>query len=172
MKDPEQNQEKPVPAGLIAGSISAVVSSLVSLPLQSPSDALVNSATVTLGTLFAGLAAGILWRSLANSPKRTRLFAALWALGFGLSVLFGVAVETQLERFFSFIVPLAAIVFVMTGILTAMLARRPIAARWWIAPAALVVAIGVGIGLAGHGDAESGRLELPPRASISLTEPE
>ena len=53
-------------AGITAGSISAVVAAIVSLPLRSPDDILMNSATVVIGALLAGLSAGIVWRFLAG----------------------------------------------------------------------------------------------------------
>ena len=158
--------------GLIAGSIASVVAALVSLPLHSPEDLLLNSATIVVATVIAGGVAGLLWRALTNSSRRWPLFLALWALGFVLAVLFAVAGDTQLDRFVSFTVPLAAIVFPLIGVLTVILARWRVASRWWVTAAVLVIAIGVGVGLAGQGDEKSGRLELPPRASNSAPSPE
>ena len=160
--------EWPVRGGVIAGSIASLVAVLVSLPLRSPDDALLNSATVMVATVIAGGVAGLLWRALANSARRWPLFAVLWALGFVLAVLFAVAGETQLDRMVSFTVPLAAIVFPLIGVLTVILARWGIASRWWVTAAVLTVALGVGVGLSGRGDEKSGRLELPPRASVSI----
>ncbi len=157
-------EESPVRGGVIAGSIASVVAALVSLPLRSPDDILLNSATV-----IAGVVAGLLWRALADSARRRSLFAALWALGFVFVVLFAVAGEIQLDRSVSFIVSLAAIVFPLIGTLTVILARRGIAGRWWVTAAVLAIAVGVGIGLASQGDEKSGRLELPPRAGAWTT---
>ncbi len=166
--DVRNRGEWPVWGGVIAGSIAAVVAALVSLPLRSPDDALLNSATVMVATVIAGGVAGLLWRALANSARRWPLFAVLRALGFVLAVLFAVAGETQLDRMVSFTVPLAAIVFPLIGVLTVILARWGIASRWWVTAAVLTVALGVGVGLSGRGDEKSGRLELPPRASVSI----
>ena len=157
-------EDRPIRAGVVAGSVAAVVAVLISLPLHSPDDPLLNSGTVTFGTLLAGLAAGVLWRALARYGARPRIFAVIWAIGFGLVVLVAVAGETQIERSVSFIVPLAAVVFPMIGIPTAVLASRPAASRWWLVTGALMVSLFLGIGLAGQGDQKSGRLSLPPRA--------
>ena len=153
--------------GIIAGSISAIGAALVSLPLRSTDHILLNSATVAVGATIAGVAAGILWRLLANRGNRPLMFTMLWAMGFALTALVAVAGETQVDHFLAFVLPLAAIVFPLTGALTAVLADTVIVSRSWLAPAAVVIALAVGVSLSGQGDQESGRLELPPRAGIS-----
>ena len=161
--------------GIIAGSISAIVAALVSLPLRSPDDILLNSATVAVGATIAGVAGDGRGFSgdglLANRGNRPLMFTMLWAMGFALTALVAVAGETQLDHFLAFVLPLAAIVFPLTGALTAVLADTVIVSRWWLAPAAVVIALAVGISLSGQGDQESGRLELPPRAGISTPFP-
>ena len=156
-------------AGICAGSISAIVAVLVSLPLHSPDDILFNSATVAIGSLIVGAAAGALWRLLANNTRRPFTFALLWGLAFALTAVTALAGETQLDHFLAFMLPLAAIVFPVTGLVTALLAETRLASRWWLAPVAIGIALMVGIPLAGRGDEESGRLELPPRSSIPLS---
>ena len=158
-------------AGIVAGSMAAVVAALVSLPLSSPDDALLNSATVVVGALLVGVAAGILWRSLANSTRRTLVFALLWAVGFVLAAVFAVVGETQLERFTSFVLPLAAIVFSITGLMTVALAHMPVSKLRWLPVPAVVLALALGIALAGQGDSESGKLELPPRSGSVIPSP-
>ena len=108
-------------AGLTAGSIAAVVAALVSLPLRSPDDALLNSATVVIAALIAGLAAGALWRYSARSKRHRTVFAGVWTAAFGAAALLSWAGETQLDRFLPFALPLAAIVFTLTGALTVLL---------------------------------------------------
>ncbi len=150
-------------AGIVAGSISAVVAALVSLPLRSPDDALLNSATVTFAALAAGVAAGLLWRGASPKRRGLLIFAGLWTAALAVVALICVAGETQLDNFIGFALPLAAIVFPVTGVLTVLLARSSLASRWQLAAVAAVIALAVGIPLAGQGDQESGRLELPPR---------
>ena len=146
---------------------AAVTAALVSLPLQSPYNLLFNSATVVMGALLVGVAAGTVWRMLASHRNRPIRFAVLWATAFALVALLSFAGETQLDRFLVFVLPLAAIVFVLTGLLTPLIARSSIVRRWWLALAAVVFAFVIGIGLAGQGEQESGKLELPPRATVS-----
>ena len=151
-------------AGVTAGAVTAVVAALVSLPLRSPDDILMNTATVVVATLAAGAASGALWRLLARRPGRVAKFAVLWAAGFGFVTLMSLAGETQLDHFVAFVLPLAAIVFPLTGVLTVALAGARVRRSRWLAAAGVVVALTVGAGLSAQGDEESGRLELPPRA--------
>ena len=157
-------------AGLTAGSIAAIVAALVSLPLRSPDDALLNSATVVIAALIAGLAAGALWRYSVKSKRRRTVFASVWTAAFGAAALLSWAGETQLDRFLPFALPLAAIVFTLTGALTVLLSGAPAVQKPWLPAAALAAALAVGLSLAGQGDEESGRLELPPRAGLAAPE--
>ena len=166
-KDFRSRHETPVRAGLSAGSIAAVTATLISLPLHSPSDAFFNSATVAAGSLAAGIAAGVAWRLLSAHHSRIFRFALVWAIGFGMVAMATVAGETQLDRFVAFVLPLAAVAFTITGVLTPWFAGWPGIRQWWLMPAMLVIAVAVGGALAGQGDQESGRLELPPRATSS-----
>ncbi len=154
-------------AGVTAGSIAAIVAALVSLPLRSPDDALLNTATVVIAALIAGLAAGALWRYSARSKRRHTVFGGVWTAAFGVAALLCWAGETQLDRFLSFALPLAAIVFTLTGALTVLLSGAPAIQKPWLPAAALAAALAVGLSLAGQGDEESGRLELPPRAGLA-----
>ena len=157
--------ETPIRAGLVAGSVAAIVAALASLPLQSPDDILFNSATVVVGALVTGSVAGSIWRILPNDRSRQRRFTLLWVISLVLVSLLAIAGEAQLDRFFSFLMPLAAIVFVLTGLLTPVIARSSKLSQLWLAPMIVALAIAVGITLVGHGDQKSGKLELPPRAS-------
>ena len=99
-------------AGLTAGSAAAVIAVLVSLPLRSPSDTLLNSASVALACLLAGLAAGTaVAGGAAGLQRSTVYFLAAWTVLFVPAaiavVLFG---RSQLDNFTAFAVPLAAIV--------------------------------------------------------------
>ena len=154
-------------AGVIAGSIAAVIVAVISLPLRSPEDLVFNSLTVVIGALFVGLVAGALWRTLAT-VSNPLLYLAV-SLGAGFALVAGLAVlgETQLDRVISFAVPLAAITFVLIGVLVPTLARAPLLRWWWSTPAAVVIALGLGFGLVAQGDEESGELSLPSRTTGS-----
>ena len=155
----------PVRAGLTAGSAAAVCGSVLNLPLHSPSDTLMNSATVTAASLAGGVGAGLLWRALGGSGRRPAYFLAAMALAFVLMAAAAAASETQLDRSVSYMVPLAALTIAVTAALTLLLmtARRALPVAVTIV--SVLVALGVGAALAGMGDQESGRLELPPRTA-------
>ncbi len=154
----------PVRGALLAGALAAVVAALVSLPLHSPHDALLNSASVTWGVLLLALVSGLAWRRLGRGPNAARRFVLVMVVGFLVWVAIAFAVGTMLTRMVSFSVPLAAIAFGGIAVLTPLLSHKQLVARWPVVVVALVVAAAVGVGLAGQGDQESGRLELPPRA--------
>tara|TARA_B100000315_G_scaffold132120_1_gene121568 strand:- start:110 stop:640 length:531 start_codon:yes stop_codon:yes gene_type:complete len=158
-------------AGLTAGSIAAVVAVLVSLPLRSPDDILLNSATVTISSLLAGVIAGVVWRLVGNTPNRPRRFGLIWTAIFAVVALITLGGETQLERFITFVLPLAAIVFALTGLLIIVVEGIPLRRRRWSAVAAVLLALALGTGLAGQGDEKSGDLQLPPPASFNWTLP-
>ena len=140
------------------------MAALVSLPLHSPHDALLNSASVTWGVLLLALVSGLVYRRLGLQPNAVRRFAVVMAVGFLVWVAVAFAAGTMLTRMVSFSVPLATIAFGGIAVLTPLLARFPLVSRWPVVVVALIVAAAVGIGFAGQGDQESGRLELPPRA--------
>ena len=160
---------KSLSAALVAGAASAVAAALVSLPLHSPHDALLNTASVVWGVLALSVAVGLVWRRVHRREHAGRRLAAAMAVGFVAWVGVAFALETVLERMVSFSVPLAAIAFGGIGLLTPRLSRAPLATRLPVVLAALAVAVIVGVGLAGFGDQPSGRLELPPRAGAAST---
>ena len=154
-------------AGLTAGSVSAVLAVLVSLPLRSPSDTLLNSASVALAGLLAGVIAGAIWLAMSRSPSSTVLFIVVWTVLFLPAtvavILYG---RSQLDHFTAFVLPLALIIYSVTGILTVAIPRFISNLKWWYAAIAVVAALGLGFGLVGQTDQESGRLELPPPGSM------
>jgi len=152
-------------AALIAAALAGIVAVAVSLPLQSPDDVLFNSATVSFGALIAGGAGGLAWRSFRAQPDGLMRFVGACGAGVGLLLVVALAGETALERMFSYIAPLAAIVIGGIALLTPVIdrlmqSRRALAAQAFAA-GAVVVALGLGLALGGQGDEESGRLELP-----------
>ncbi len=156
-------------SGLVASSIAAVVASLINLPLHAPTDAFFNSASVTVGSLATGIGVPLLWSSLRDFRRRHSSFAIAIIAIFCLVLLASLVSETNLERSVSYIVPLAALVLGLTGIFTVLLLPTPFARSWRLTLIALLIAVGLGIGLAGQGDQKSGRLELPPRAASTIT---
>ena len=150
-------------AGLTAGAIAAIVAALVSLPLRSPLDNVFNSATVAAAALIVGILSGLLWSRLGPGPNRTRNYGAALALVLVAVIVAAVVVNIWLERMIVFTVPLAAIVFVLSGLLTLVLTRLSGAAANLTAAACLIAAVAVGGGLVTQGDAESGDLALPER---------
>ena len=158
--------DAPMGAALLAGSASAVVAALASLPLQSPHDGLLNSASVTWGVLALAAVAGLLWWMLRTKPQGRRLLAVAMTSGFIGWTMAALIAGSAVERMASFTVPLAAIAFGGLAVLTPTLTRVRAASRKLAVAGALAVAVVVGIALAGYGDQESGRLELPPRAEV------
>ena len=152
---------------LIAASIAAIAAVLLSLPLRSPHDTLINSATVAIATLIVGAFAGLVWDRLSESANRLRNFVIAMAVALVVVAVALVALETQLERSFSFGLPLAVVTFVGTAVLTVGLDRVAALRRLWAPAVAVVAALAVGAALAGQGDVESGQLELPARAAAS-----
>ena len=151
--------------GLTAGSVAAIAAALASLPLHSPDDALFNTVTVVVGSLLIGLVAGLVWRVLDGRPDSKRRFAVVWTAGFAVAVVFSIGANTQLDRMVSFGVPMAAIVFALTGGVTIATADVSLLRKWWVPSVGLLVALAVGFAFVNEGDQERGRLELPPRAT-------
>lgn len=166
MSHADLEEDRPICAGIVAGSVSAIVATVISLPLHSPADPLLNSGTVTVGTLLVGLLAGVLWAYLKRFSGRPWIYAVVWTLGFILVVLVAAGGATQIDRFFSYIVPLAIVVFPLVGIHTVFLASQAWMGRWWLVAGSVLVALGLGIGLAGQEDQKNESLSLPPRAEL------
>lgn len=153
--------------GVAAGSIAAIVASLVSLPLESPDDLFFNTFTVTLGSLIAGFGGGFVWWAVRD---RARPVNDLWIAAFAASIVIGIVgligQLAMLDRMFSFMVILGATVLAIVALLTPVLSSiRP---AW--AAVLLVAAVAVGIGFAGPGDEESGELSLSD-APVATTAP-
>ena len=153
-------------AGLTAGAVAAIAAVLISLPLRSPSDTLLNSASVALAALLWGVVGGGLWAALRSRPARAAWFLAAWTVIFltvtGAVILYG---RSQLDHFTAFALPLALVIYLVTGLLTVAISRYFPGLRWWHAAGTVAVALAVGFGLVTQGDQESGRLELPPPGS-------
>ena len=154
-------------AGLIAGSIAAIVASLVSLPLRSPIDSVFNSATITLASLIVGIAAGLLWNGLGGNPRRLQYYIGALAVVFLVVVVISVVGNATLERSASFVIPLAAVVFLVVGVLTPSFTGVSLNVARGLALVLLVASVGLGFGLMNRGDAASGELSLPERVEAT-----
>ena len=151
-------------AGLTAGAIAAIIAALVSLPLHSPVDSAFNSATVAVACLALGLVSGVLWARMGERPL---LINGLLGALFIVVLIVAFVGNSLLDRFLSFVLPLAAIAFVICALLTPLLSSyfsRPDLGwkSWGPATVAVVAALVVGFALITQGDAESGELALPP----------
>ena len=152
-----QSRTRALLAGVAAGSVAAIVASLISLPLVSPDDLLFNTFTVTLGALIAGFGGGFVWWAVRDRPQPVN---DLWITAFGALVVIGiVGLIGQIavfDRLFGFVMIIGAVVLAIVALLTPPFTRiRP---AW--AAVVLVAAIAIGIGFAGQGDEESGELSL------------
>ncbi len=153
--------------GLLAGSVAAIAAVALSIPLESPSDAYFNSASVAVASLGLGLGAGLLWRLLSVSGKnRVLFFNVVMAALFVVVVAAALAMDTYLDRSVSFIVPVASLSLAVTWSLAVVLVRMGRALPWRVAFLTAAIALALGFALAGQGDQEDGRLELPPRNSM------
>ena len=152
-------------AALIAAAFAAIVAIAVSLPLQSPDDVFFNTGTIAIGVLAAGVLAGMAWRSTRQRPDGILRFVGLCGVMATSVLVLALAGETVLERTFSFVAPLAAIVIggiaLLTPLLDRLLATRPGRPAQAFAAGTVTVALALGLALGGQGDEESGRLELP-----------
>ena len=159
--------------GLTSGAVAAIVAVLVSLPLRSPSALLFNSATVCLAALLAGALAGIIWLAVRHSRRPALRFLVSWSVIFlSVATLVVLVGRSQLDHFVTFAVPLALIVYAITGILTVAIPACLPRVRWWWMTGAVAVALALGFGFITHTDQESGRLELPPPGSHSIPLPD
>ena len=150
-------------AGVIAGSIAAIVASLVSLPLRSPVDSVFNTATITLASLVVGILSGLIWAALSANRRRMLVFDAILAVAFIGVVVIAAIGNSVLDRLASFTIPLAAIVFVLAGVLIPSMRGLSPGASRALAVILLIAAVILGVVLMGQGDTESGELSLPER---------
>ena len=157
-------------SGLIAGAIAAIPTILASLPIKSPDDIMLNSITISLGVLLAGVMAGISWGIFSTARKRPYVLYVLSILGIYFLVVFtSVAIEIKfLEYFIVFVVSLTTISFIIIGLITPIISRTKIPTMWWPAPVCALIIFGLGISLSGQGDQESGRLSLPIRTASTV----
>jgi hypothetical protein len=141
-------QDISLKAGLLAGSGAGLVAAIVSLPLQSPHDGLLNTGSVVLAALATGVIAGQVWRLLPDGHTRTRNFLTVALMAFGIVAVSAVIAESQINRAVSFIVPLASIPIAIPTVSIPYLARERLLIGWRVVLPTIFVALVVGGGLA------------------------
>lgn len=161
-----------MPAALTAGGIATILATLLSLPLVSPHDGIFNAATVAFASLLITLLNAALWPLAAGrrNPPHISRYALLWLIL--ALILTGIALylmtASQLENYLPFTLTLAAVLFVVTAVGTALFHRYIPQLPWWCAPILIAIALTLGWTLREIGDQPSGQLELPPPASRQL----
>ena len=153
--------------GIIPAAIAAIVAALVSLPLKSPDDAILNSGTVTIGALIAGLAIGAAWAAFGSRPA---VYAGIVVVAFAAAVAMAGVFEAELSGSFKYMLPLEVIVFGIGGALTPFVERMLTEQRLQLGGSAvgLVAALGLGFGLAGQGDHKTTHLSFPEAKSTPI----
>jgi polyisoprenoid-binding protein YceI len=159
--------------GIVSGAAAALVAAPVSLALDSPDDAVFNTATVAIGCVALGLVAGLLWSALGRAGGGVVIYLGALAAGFVAVVVGALAGEQELERLASYVIPLAAIAFGIVAVLTPVLAGIELPALGALAGPLVAggAAIALGLLLLLVGEEESGRLTLPePTTSPAAAE--
>jgi hypothetical protein len=140
----------PALAGVVAGSIGAIVAAIVGWILtgevvENPHD-LVNSLTVVIVALVLGLIAGLLWRRLRATDNASTIFAWTVVGGFVMTLAAILVVDqTVLSSLAPYTVPLAGIIFITLAFFTPILSR--VTAPPWIAVIPVLLALAIGLGL-------------------------
>jgi polyisoprenoid-binding protein YceI len=158
----------PAVAGLVAGAIAAIVAGILSAILRSPDEVVANSLSVALTSLALGVVAGALWRRIRLADNAKRLFGWSMAGGWFVSMLAVTIVDqTVLSNLVAYAAPIAAIIFITLGFLVPVLST--VTAPRWIAVAAVLAALAVGVGLFGRGNVASGELSLDDLETATTT---
>ena len=147
--------------GLGAGAIAAIIAVLVSLPLESPDDIVLNAASVGSGALVVGGFSGVLWHFSASDSKFNKRYLVLSAALFVGILSIAALAQTQFDDALSFTLPLAVII-ALIAILGTPISATNERLGIWFSGILVLVAIVISIALAGQGDQESGSLSLPP----------
>jgi polyisoprenoid-binding protein YceI len=155
--------------GVVAGGIAATVTGLVSIPFDSPDDVIYNSGTVAIGTLAFGVLAGLLWAAMESQRNRLRIYAGAAGVALVAGIVFAAVSEQLLSGAFRFMLPLELIALAIVVPLVPLLSMVGLPERWQLAgaPVSLIAGLAIGLGFAGVGDEESGKLTLPSVQSTS-----
>ena len=148
-------------AGSGAGAVAAIIAVLVSLPLESPDDIVLNAASVGFGALGLGFVSGIAWHRYGSDDMFNRRYVASSIGLLVASLAIAAAAQLQLEDALLFTVPLALISAVISIVGTPIAATNARIGNW-IPGLLVILAVVLSIALAGQSDQESGSLTLPP----------
>ena len=136
----------PTVSGIAAGSVGAIAAALISLPVDSPNDAVANPLTVTVVAMIIGALSGLVWRRLRATDKGTATFVIAMVAGLlvVLSVL-AIIEWTAGGGWFTYSALVTGVIFLSVILLTPPISRA--VAPVWAAMIPVVLAIAVAIGL-------------------------
>ena len=150
----EPNAWHPALAGLVAGSVAAIVGAIVSVPLPDPDTAAANSLIVVLLSLALGAVAGLLWRRLRATRQARKAFSWTMAGAFVVALMAIAAFDqTVISNLIAYAAPILAIVFITLGFLTPLFAG--VTSSPWLAVIPIALALALGAGLIGQSDTPS-----------------
>ncbi len=158
----------PILAGVAAGSVGAIAASLIALPIHTPDELVANSLTVTIAALIIGALSGLLWRRIRVMKNASRTFAFTMVAAFFITMMAAAIIDqTTLDRFIPYAGAVSLVIFLSVGLLTPVFSRA--VAPAWAALIPVIIALIVGFGLFGSGNAADGALELDDLASTTTT---
>lgn len=131
-----------------------------------------NAGTIAVVAVAVTIAMAAVWVVVEKRPNSAVRFLVICAAGIVIAGLGAVLIQfaADLERSISFLVPLAAIFFGITGIVTVVAASIGFRSSI-VVLVLLAVTVSLGFVYADDGDQPSGRLELPARTSaLTITE--
>jgi hypothetical protein len=157
---------------LSAGLVGASAAILLSLPLRSPHDALMNAGSIGVACIAVTILLAVASVKLERVESADAWFGAICVFGFVLSGAGAMAVQTiaELERTVAFVLPLTTVQFGLIGVLTPVFRWLRVTSIYYSIPL-LAVTVGLGVTFASHGDQPSGQLSLPERTTGSISAP-
>ena len=158
----------PILAGVAAGSVGAIAASLIALPIHTPDELVANSLTVTIAALVIGALSGLLWRRIRPMSNAPRTFALTMVGAFIVTMMAAAIIDqTTLDRFIPYAGAVSLVIFLSVGLLTPVFSRA--VAPAWAALIPVIIALLVGFGLFGRGNATDGALDLSDLETTTTT---
>jgi hypothetical protein len=157
---------------LSAGLVGASAVILLSLPLRSPHDALMNAGSIGVACIAVTILLAVASAKLERFENSDAWFGVICVSAFVFSGVSAMAVQTiaELERTLTFVLPLAAVQFGSIAVLAPVFRRVGVTSIYY-SISLLVVTVGLGVAFASHGDQPSGQLSLPERTTASISAP-